>query len=287
MHAEVDTSHATEAVARFFSGYFRAKSKANVDETMSHFSRAKLTYIDATLGLANYNWKSQYDVFAQFMPHWPAGSASYPSRMLGDASSATVFYTDTAGLFGPSEIRAVGVVNFEAGKIVRWIDYWDGRHFGAANLNALKVPNNQFPTNFEEDTVGEAKSGSLEMVAHGLARALQEQDYVKAVSYFGPDAVLTDHPSHLAVSGTKSIDSFLSRAGGLLPFVGPGTALRHVVGNSAGGAYEWTATGAVPRGVSTIELDAWGNINRLDAMWDGALADDDTLLRLASSAIEQ
>jgi hypothetical protein len=283
--ADVDTSHATAAVARFFSSFFRAKSKANVDETMSYFSRAKLTYIDATLGLAKYDGQSLHDQFAEFMPHWPTGSASYPSRIMGDASSAVVFFT-TAGPFGPSEIRTVGVVNFEAGKVVRWVDYWDGRHFGVANLNALKVPNSQFPTNLEEDTAGEAKSELLEEVAHGLAGALHERDYVKAVSYFAPDAVLTDHPSHLAVTGTKSIGSFLSQAGGLLPFVGPGTAVRHVVGSSAGGALEWTAEGVVPRGVNTIELDAWGNSNRLDAMWDGALADNDTLVGLASSAIE-
>jgi hypothetical protein len=284
--ADVDTSHATDAVARLLAGYFRVKSEANLDATMSYFSGTKLTYIDATLGLAEDNWQSMYSTFAAFMPHWPAGSASYPSRIMGDTSSAVVFYTDTAGLFGPAEIRAVGVVNFEAGKVVRWIDYWDGRHFGVANLDALAVQGSKFPTNFREDTVSEAKSSSLERVAHGLASALNDNDYVKAVSYFGPDAVLTDHPSHLAVTGKQSIGKFLPRAGRLLPFVGPGTAVRHVVGNGAGGAYEWTAKGAVPRGVNTIELDEWGHINRLDAMWNGALVDDDTLLRLARSAIE-
>jgi hypothetical protein len=86
------------------------------------------------VGPANYDWQSQHDIFALFMPKWPAGSGSYPSRIIGDAGSATVFYTDTAGLFGPAEIRAVGVVNFEAGKVVRWIDYWDGRQFGLTNL---------------------------------------------------------------------------------------------------------------------------------------------------------
>ncbi|MGF7235191.1 MAG: hypothetical protein ACQSGP_09555 [Frankia sp.] len=42
-----------------------------------------------------------------------------------------------------------------------------------------------------------------------------------------------------------------------------------------------------PRGVVALELDGWGKITRLTAIWDGALADDSTLISLARTAIEQ
>jgi len=89
------------------------------------------------------------------------------------------------------------------------------------------------------------------------------------------------------VAGTRHIGSFLSNAGTLLPFAGAGTKVRHVVGGAAGGGYEWTATGAVPRGVNTLELDRWGKITSFTSLWDGARVDDDHLLRLAGAAVER
>ena len=63
--------------------------------------------------------------------------------------------------------------------------------------------------------------------------------------------------------------------------------MRHVVGSAVGGGYEWTATGgAVPRGVTALELDRWGKITRMTAMWDGSLVDDATLTALTQGAIE-
>lgn len=56
------------------------------------------------------------------MPTWPAWAKSYPTRIIGDATSAVVFFTNTPGLFGPSEMRTIGVVNLQHGKIVRWVD---------------------------------------------------------------------------------------------------------------------------------------------------------------------
>lgn len=286
INAEVDTSHTSPEAARLFSAYFRAKSKADVEQTMSFFSRTKLTYVDATVGLANYTWQSQHDIFAMFMPHWPAGSASYPTRIIGDTNSAVVVYTDTAGLFGPAEIRAFGVVNFQAGKIVRFVDYWDGRHFGTANRDALKVPDNQFPADFKESTVGETAPKRLGEVTRGLAEALREKNFAKAAAFFAPDATFTDHPSHVTVTGVPAITAFLRAADAALPYVGPGTAVRHVVGSSAGGAYEWTAAGNVPRGAVLVELDRWGKISRLDGIWDGALVGDEKLSQLAHAALE-
>lgn len=93
----VDTSHASPEVARLFGSYFRAKSAADVDATMAHFAKSPFTYIDAILGWSFYTWQSLHDLFAQAMPGWPDGAKSYPTRVIGDTTSAVVFSTNTPG----------------------------------------------------------------------------------------------------------------------------------------------------------------------------------------------
>ncbi|MFF0083078.1 nuclear transport factor 2 family protein [Streptomyces canus] len=288
VQSSVDVSHTTSRPVELFSSYFRDKSSANPDRTMAHFATSPFTYIDAILGWPFYTWKSLHDFFVQYMPQWPSDARSYPTRIIGGPTGAVVFFTNTPGMFGPSELRLVGVVDFDrAGKIVRWVDYWDGRHFGIANLDALKLPDSQFPPDFRESTVGENASQPLKRVVASLVRALSDRDLAGATALFSPDATLVDHPSHLHITGRRSIGSFFEGAGSRLPMAGAGLAVRHVVGGDLGGAYEWTASGVVPRGVTTLELDPWGRIARLDAMWDGARVDEDTLLALARAAVER
>ena len=55
-------------------------------------------------------------------------------------------------LFG-GEMRLISSVDFQNGKIVRWVDYWDGRHFGSALTNSLRTPANQWPVDFGENIV--------------------------------------------------------------------------------------------------------------------------------------
>src|ERR1700733_14521032 len=126
----VDTSHARPEVAAFFKSYFTAKSQHKPAATTDHFSEAHLTYIDAALGWPFYSKKGMTDLFEQYMPKWPASGLSYPTRISGDPHSALVAFTDTPELFG-GEIRILAAIHFKDGKIVRWIDYWDGRSFGA------------------------------------------------------------------------------------------------------------------------------------------------------------
>jgi hypothetical protein len=127
-----NTSHATPQVAAFFKSYFTAKSEHKPVPTTDHFSEAHLTYIDAALGWPFYNKKGMTEIFEQFMPKWPPTGLSYPTRISGDMHSAVVAFTDTPELFG-GEIRILAAIDFKDGKVVRWIDYWDGRSFGASN----------------------------------------------------------------------------------------------------------------------------------------------------------
>ena len=132
-----NTSHATPEVTTFFKSYFTAKSEHKPVPTTDHFSEAHLTYIDATLGWPFYNKKAMIDIFEMYMPKWPSTGLSYLTRITGDTHSALVAFTDTPELFG-GEIRILAAVDFKDSKVVRWIDYWDGRPFGVEP--AAKAP---------------------------------------------------------------------------------------------------------------------------------------------------
>ena len=284
-----DTSHATSALAAHIRGYFQAKTDKNLAWQTSYFAREQFTYIDAILGWHWYTWQAMHDALAQWYPTWPTGSASYPTRILGDTTSAILIFTDTPGMFGPGQVRNYGAVNFNAeGTIDRWVDYWDARQFGVNDWNTEQEPPNQWPTDFRESTVGETAAPQMRHVAASLADALRRRDITAAVDLFSTDAVFEDVPAHLQITSQTSIETYLTKAASLLPYVGAGTSVRHVLGSHTGGGYEWTAAnGPVPRGITALELDPWGKIERLTAVWNGAYADTALLTALAQQAIER
>ncbi|MGW3645412.1 hypothetical protein [Streptomyces sp. NPDC000878] len=284
----IDSSHATREVAVLLQRYFARKSAHDLDGWMSFFSRDPLTYIDAVVSAGYFTWDALHDGLSQFVPTWPSDGKSYPTRILGDATSALVFFTDTAGLFGPSEIRAAGVVNFHRHKITRQIDYWDGRHFGIANTAALAAYGSGHLPDFGESTVGETAAPAMKHVVSKLTRALRDGDGAAAAELFAPGAVFEDMTAHLHLVGPRSIGTYLTDAVTPLPYAGGGTAVRHVVGSAVGGGYEWTASdSAVTRGIVGLEVDRWSKITRFTALWDGSLVDDATLISLGRTAIER
>jgi hypothetical protein len=284
-----DTSHATNALAAHIRGYFQAKSDKNLDWQTSYFSPRLFTYVDAILGWHWYSRQALHDALASWYPTWPKDSRSYPTRILGDTTSAILIFTDTPGMFGPGQVRNAGAVNFNRqGKIERWVDYWDARQFGVAAWQKEQDTPSQWPTNFRESTVGETASPVMRRVVASLTDALRRKDITAAMKLFSSDAVLEDVPAHLQITSQSSIQRYFTKAASVLPYIGPGTRVRHVLGNNVGGGYEWTAADSpVPRGITALELDAWGKIERLTAVWNGALADDTLLTALARNAIEQ
>ncbi|GAA4636788.1 hypothetical protein GCM10023196_087920 [Actinoallomurus vinaceus] len=284
-----DTSHATNALAAHIRGYFQAKSDKNLDWQMSYFSREQFTYIDAILGWHWYAWQAMHDALAGWYPTWPENSKSYPTRILGDTTSAILIFTDTPGMFGPGQVRNFGAVNFNRqGKIERWVDYWDARQFGVAGWEKEQEAPGQWPTNFRESTVGEAASPRMRRVVDDLSHALRKGDIPAAMRLFSTDAVYEDVPAHIQITSQSSIQAYLAKAASVLPYVGAGTGVRHVLGNDVGGGYEWTATNSpVPRGITALELDPWGKIERFTAVWNGAYADDAMFTAFAQKAVEQ
>ncbi|MFF1847710.1 hypothetical protein ACFVW9_39345 [Streptomyces sp. NPDC058217] len=94
---------------------FRHKSAQDLEGTMALFSQRPCTYIDVTLDWDLGSWTKLHDSLAQYMSGWP-NSASCLVRIVGDLRSAVVFFTDTPGLFGSSEITLAGAVDFEEGR---------------------------------------------------------------------------------------------------------------------------------------------------------------------------
>jgi hypothetical protein len=103
------------------------------------------------------------------MPQWPAGAKSYPTRILGDMTSAVVFVTDTPELFG-GEIRAISIADLEDGRIVRLVDYWDGRGFGAELAGPLRGPADSYPHDLGGSTVT-SRPGPIATAARNLTVA--------------------------------------------------------------------------------------------------------------------
>src|SRR5258707_8680230 len=158
-----DVTHASPLLVHRVNNLFRDKTARDVDGFMSHFSQTPLYYTDATLGWYVPSWAALKAIFAQYMPTWPATARSYATRIIGDENSAIVEFVDSPELFG-HEIRAIAAVDFHNGRIVREVDYWDGRHFGIAAGNALRTPDAQFPTTYGEEYIAERSSPALRRV---------------------------------------------------------------------------------------------------------------------------
>jgi len=282
----VVTSHATPDVASFFKSYFTAKSEHKPAATTDHFSEAHLTYIDAALGWPFYSKKGMTDLFEQYMPKWPPTGLSYPTRISGDMHSALVAFTDTPELFG-GEIRILAAIDLKDGKIVRWIDYWDGRSFGAEAAAKFRTPPDKFPTNFDYDVASEGASPKIKDVTQKLATALASGDAKAAAGLFSYDAAFLDRGVRARILGRLAIAKYLSRVSGTIPY-GKGAKLVHVVGSDQGGGYEWTNdASSVKRGIVSIELNSAGQIERLDTTWDNAVMSDADLQALVLQSIEK
>jgi ketosteroid isomerase-like protein len=218
------------------------------------------------------------------MPQWPAGAKSYPTRILGDMASAVVFVTDTPELFG-EEIRTISIVDLEEDKIVRWVDYWDGRAFGAERTRSMRVPAGAYPHDLGSATVT-SRSGPIAAAAQELTAAFAAGDASRAGELFSYDGVFEDMALRAQVRGRAAITRYLRRALPDLPYAK--ASIRHVAGANQGGGYEWQTDGhPVPRGAAAIALSPDGEITKLTVVWDGSLLDDPALAAPAVHAIDR
>jgi hypothetical protein len=276
-----DLSHATPGAAASFRAFFTPKSAHDPKALMDRFSKTGVLYIDVTSGGIWPSWESLNGIFSGFLPKAGPKALSYPVRILGDDKSAIVAFTDTPELFG-RELRILGAVSFDKdGRVIRWMDYWDGRSSGAKNTIGPT-----YPTDFHDD-VGNA-TGRIADVAGKLQQAFASGDADGAAALFAPDAVFEDMALHSQILGRLAITRYLKRALGKAPY-GAGAALAHVVGADRGGGYEWRAAPSFPmkRGNIALELDGSGQITRLTVVYDSSLLTDADYRAMAGLSIEQ
>jgi hypothetical protein len=262
-----DTSHCTRAVAEIFQGFYSAKSEHNAKKLMSYFSTSNAYYIDASSGGIWPSWDALNNFFTPyFASGLPADAISYPLRIVGDARSAMVEFEDAPAFFG-RELRILGSVTFDRHqKIIRWVDYWDGRSSLAQNTIG-----STYPTDFRDGE--QSADPAVVRAAEALQAAFAAGDAAAAVALMSFDVVHEDMAAHTRVRGQEQAQRYYTRALGQLPY-GEGAALAHVEGGRLGGGYEWHANaGASPmrRGHTCIELDQMGKISRLTAVYDSSL----------------
>jgi len=276
-----DTSAATPELVDFINGFFAAKTRANVAGAMAYFSPRLVTYSDAVLGWDLAGYDSLRAVWQKHMPNWGTAAKSYPSRILGDMTSALVTFTDTAELFG-GEIRAIGAIDMQDGKIVRWVDYWDTRGWP----NTFGVRKGALP-NWHMAALRENASPRLRGVVSRLAAAMSANDSKSAAALFSYDATYEDMVCRAQVLGRSAIERYLERALAMLPN-GATSGLRHTVGADAGGGFEWIGAQGSPiaGGITALVLDADGAITRATTVYDGALFGASHLQSLAALALD-
>jgi hypothetical protein len=205
-------------------------------------------------------------------------------RIIGDMTGAAILMTDTPELFG-GEIRAIGIIDMQDDKIVRWVDYWDGRGFGSSAVSAIRVPAESYPQQLGLDVVTGQHSAVLGDAVNALTSAIKSGDPALLEEQFTYDVVFEDLALRSIVRGRAAVSRYLRRGLGTLPY---STAdVVHVVGSDHGGGFEWRAEGAdIPRGAAALTLDATGKVSSLTFVWDGSLLDDPQIAALTALAVE-
>jgi hypothetical protein len=283
----LEVSHASPFVASLLAGYFGAKSSHHPKETSDYYRKPATAHVDVPLGWVFDGWDSIYSMFSAYMPQWPGEAVSAPTRIVGGDRGAVVFFTNSAGMFGDSEIQSVGVVSLAGNEIVRWADYWDARHFGIKNFEALRIPDAQYPADFRETLAFDSADPEFANLVMRFSGAVKDRDWTSLSSLLAPRVTFTDHPAHLYLAGKPMLSRFLQSAAGLLPYTQPEAKPSLIVGGEHGGGYEWATPRRRDRGVVTLALDSSsGLVTAIDAMWNGALASEEQLSSISRLAIE-
>ena len=289
---KLDATHGTRALAELATAIFRDKTIDPGDAFMAHYDK-EAHYSDAVLGFKN-DFEAIQATMGPLTARWPDNARAYPTRVLGDTDSAIIFFVDEPVLFG-NEARLLTAVNFRDKKILRQVDYSDGRHFGTDAINKLapaipgqrRIPPGSLPADLGEKAIGETAGPVMRTVSAALSTAFSGADFIGAGELFAPDATLEDLTLHTQIVGPRAITGYLQSSLALLPY-GVETRLRHVVGSNRGGGYEWIAdSGAVRNGIVALELGEDKLINRMTTVWDGSLLDDDAIVTLLKHTIER
>ena len=260
--------------------FFETKSACDIDGTMSYFSPALASYIDATLGWDLDGYDKLAGVFAQYMPNWGPTARSYATQILSNEVSALVRMVDTPELFG-GELRILAAIDLADGKIVRWVDYWDSSAYSSDLYARFRTPADAFPTDLKDGEVPSRAAPGLVDTCTTLHGALAAGDAAGVHDLLHTDVVLADMALRTQVIGRIETVSYLDRVLGHLPY-GRSSSLRHVVGGEGGGGFEWTAGDGIV-GITEI-VCAGGLITGINSVYDSRRLEPDRKSALTAAA---
>jgi hypothetical protein len=272
MAAQADTALASQ-LQGVLEKFFETKTACDVEGTMAYFSPDMVCYVDATLGWDFGSYAALKAVFEQYMPTWAAPARSYAVKILAGEESALVHMVDTPELFG-GELRILAAVDFDRGKIVRWVDYWDATGYDTGLYRQFRTPADSFPADLGDARVESRADPALINAATALHRGFAAADPAAAEATMHTDVVLADMALRTQVIGRIEVTRYLERVLGQVPY-GDASTLRHVVGGHSGGGFEWTARPGADHlaGITALELDADGLITAITSVYDSAQID--------------
>ena len=258
----------TSPLAPILERFFETKTACDVEGTMSYFSPNFASYIDATLGWDFDSYNSLKGVFSQYMPNWGPPARSYATRILANDTSALVYMTDTPELFG-GELRILASIDIADGKIVRWVDYWDSSTFDTELYNQFRTPADAFPKDLKDGQIATQAAPEIVASATALQQAFSTGNAAAASELLDTDVVVEDMALRTQVIGRIESVSYLGRVLTQAPY-GRSSELRHVVGGSAGGGFEWTGGPDAHQlaGITALELNPAGLITKITSVYD-------------------
>jgi hypothetical protein len=258
----------TAPLAATLERFFKTKTSCDVDGTMSYFAPDLATYTDATLGWDSDSFQALRNVWEQYMPGWAPPARSYATGILSNDVSALVHMVDTPELFG-GELRILAAIDFRDGKIIRWVDYWDAGPYDEQLYGKFRTPSAHFPRDLKDAEVPTQAAPELVAAAAALQHAFTAGDASAAASLLHTDVVLTDMSLRAQLIGRIETARYLGRVLADVPY-GQSSLLRHVVGGTAGGGFEWTAGPDHGRlvGITALELDADQLITKVTSVYD-------------------
>lgn len=264
---------AASELTALLTEFFRTKTAADVDGTMAYFAPDMVTYIDATLGWDFDSFAALKAVFDRYMPAWTPPARSYATKILAGPDSALVHMTDTPELFG-GELRILASVDLADGKIVRWVDYWDSTDYDTDLYQQFRTQADMFPTDLKDTRVPSTATPEMVRAATALQQAFAAGDPAAAAAVMHTDVVFADMALRTQVIGRTGTVRYLDRVLGRVPY-GRASTLRHVVGGSGGGGFEWTAGPGLGglNGITALELDTDGLISAITSVYDSRQLD--------------
>jgi hypothetical protein len=267
----IDARFTSEETLALLDGFYRAKSRRDLDAVMAYISPACGVCGDATFGFQVSGREKLGESMAGLMSTLGTGFAN-PIRILGEIRNGdggvVVELTDTPAP-SAAEVRGVSVVDVRDGKIVRFVDYWDSSSLRPELYGQLRLPQADFPSDFGEAAGGGLAHPRAEQASRALSAALSQGDAKAAAATLAYDAILEDRALRRQIIGAFEVERYLSRLLPVTPY-GLGSKIQHVVGGPRGGGFEWTAAaafGGLP-GVTALELDPEGQISRLSVVYD-------------------